>query len=300
VNPEISSTGRLVDAAARSTALDGLADAIQPPLQAWLEGEGPVRRAIKDALHGTSIGHALHPMLTDVPIGAWTVTAASDLLALCGARTGREAGDFALRIGVAGAIAAAAAGWADWSDTKDEPRRLGLLHALLNGGALACYVGSLAARRANARGLGVALSLTGYGAVVTAAYLGGELSLGMQLGVKHTAVPVEPGDAFVRVIDEADVSAGGMCAANADGVPLLVARVDGEIRAVGGVCTHRGAPLAEGERDGRCVRCPWHGSRFDLADGTVVEGPATFPLPVFDVRLADGGVSVRPRRTATG
>jgi nitrite reductase/ring-hydroxylating ferredoxin subunit len=62
------------------------------------------------------------------------------------------------------------------------------------------------------------------------------------------------------------------------------------------VCTHRGAPLADGKIEDGCVRCPWHGSRFDLADGAVVEGPATFPLAHFETKRSKGGIAVRPRR----
>jgi len=77
---------------------------------------------------------------------------------------------------------------------------------------------------------------------------------------------------------------------------VLLSRADGKLRAVSGVCTHRGAPLAQGTVEDGCVRCPWHGSRFSLATGAVVEGPATFPLAHFETKRTKGGIAVRPHR----
>lgn len=296
MNPEITSTHRPIDELARSPLLGRIAAAIQPTLLTWFEGQDAVHRPIKDVLHGTFLGHALHPMLTDVPIGAWTVTAVCDVLEIAGATSYREAADLSLSVGIAGALAAAVTGLADWADTKDEPQRIGVLHAALNSTALSCYAVSFGVRKAGLRRPGIALSLIGYGIVSAAAYLGGELSLGMQLGTKHTAVPIEPPDTFVRVCDADAVMEGAMTPVDANGVPVLLTRQEGAVRAVSGVCTHRGAPLAYGDYADGCVRCPWHGSRFSLDDGHVVEGPATFPLADFETQVADGGVSIRPRR----
>jgi nitrite reductase/ring-hydroxylating ferredoxin subunit len=115
----------------------------------------------------------------------------------------------------------------------------------------------------------------------------------MQLGVKHTAVPVDPPKDFVRVLDESALTGGAMQKAEVDTIPLLVTRFGAATHAVTGVCTHRGAPLAEGTQEGLCVRCPWHGSRFSLEDGRVIEGPATFGLASFETQIVDGAVSVR-------
>ncbi|HEY5348369.1 MAG TPA: Rieske (2Fe-2S) protein [Candidatus Lustribacter sp.] len=295
MNPEYASTDRPLDAWARNRTLTRIAERIQPVLRNLLESDAPRRRPIKDLLHGTFLGHPLHPLFTDVPIGAWTVTAVCDALELFGIRRYRDTAQTALVIGALGAAGAAVTGLADWSDTKDEPQRLGMLHALLNSAALASYAGSLVARRRGARRLGLAGAFAGYGLMATAAYIGGELSFGMQLGVKHTAVPLEPSPDFARVLDEPALTGSSMHAAETATIPLLVTRLDDRVHAVSGVCTHRGAALAEGKQEGRCVRCPWHGSRFSLEDGRVVEGPATFDLATFDTRVAGGVISARAR-----
>jgi nitrite reductase/ring-hydroxylating ferredoxin subunit/uncharacterized membrane protein len=294
MNPEYSASHRPVDAWTKNGSLTRLAEKIQPVVQGVLEGDSPVARTLKNVLHGTIIGHPLHPMLTDIPIGAWTVTVACDALDICGNSRCRAAADAALAVGIAGAVGAAVTGLADWSDTKDEPQRTGMLHAILNSAALTCYLASGAARRADARGLGIFVAFAGYALLGTAAYLGGELSLGMQLGVKHTAVPIDPPRDFMRVLDASALAPGGMQQAELATIPVLVTKIGDRTCAVSGVCTHRGAPLAEGERDGDCIRCPWHGSVFSLEDGRVHEGPATFPLAQFETRIAGGAIELRP------
>ena len=301
MNPEISTADRIVDRLARDTRLDTMADAVQPAVDAAFVGEGPTQRLLSNIFHGTWLGHPLHPLLTDIPIGAWTVGAIADLLALGGDERAQYTADVATTIGVAGAVAAAWAGWAEWSDTKDDARRLGIAHAALNGGALTLYTGSLMLRRAGKRGSATLFSLLGYALVGAGGYLGGELAYGQQLGVRHTAEPAEPPRDFIHVAALADVPPGGMLRVEAAGIPIILAQTadttpaqsGNTMRAVSAVCTHRGAPLDEGKRDGDCVRCPWHGSLFALAGGHIVEGPATFALAAFETRITETNIEIR-------
>jgi nitrite reductase/ring-hydroxylating ferredoxin subunit len=85
-----------------------------------------------------------------------------------------------------------------------------------------------------------------------------------------------------------------------DGIPVLLLRLGEDVLAMSGACSHRGAPLGEGKVEGAagdCVRCPWHGSLFSFRDGSVVEGPATFPQGKLETRIVAGQISVRaPQR----
>ena len=293
MNPEASAGNRFVDRLARDTRLDAAADAVQPAVDAVFAGDDPARKLAKNVLHGTWLGHPLHPLLSDIPIGAWTVGTIADVLALGGDERMAHAGDVATVVGTLGAVGAAWAGWADWSDTVGDPRRLGIAHALVNAGALTLYTTSIALRRSHRRGAATVASLLGYALVAGGGYLGGELAFGLQLGVRHTAEPINPPRDFTRVLAAADVPLDGFVRVTANGIPLLLSRVAGDFGVVSAICTHRGAPLAEGAREGDCVRCPWHGSLFSLADGTVVEGPASFPQPTFELRVRNGDVEVR-------
>jgi nitrite reductase/ring-hydroxylating ferredoxin subunit len=86
------------------------------------------------------------------------------------------------------------------------------------------------------------------------------------------------------------------------GFAVMVAKVDGDVLAIGAVCTHAGGPLDEGEFVGgrrRDIKCPWHGSVFSMRSGAALHGPATMDEPVFETRVAgDGVVEVRSRTAA--
>jgi nitrite reductase/ring-hydroxylating ferredoxin subunit len=167
-----------------------------------------------------------------------------------------------------------------------------MAHALLNGVGAVLYLASFGLRKAGRRKTGIALGMLGYGFAGAAAYLGGELSYGLQLGVKHTAIPVEPEPGYTAVLPEADLPEDTLTRVDYKGIPVLLRRRGRTIDAVGAVCTHRGAALDEGALEGDCVRCPWHGSLFRLTDGTIAEGPASFPLPRFTARITAGAIEI--------
>jgi nitrite reductase/ring-hydroxylating ferredoxin subunit/uncharacterized membrane protein len=290
LNPEFPLGDSAVDRLAKWAPLSNVAKAWQGAVVAAL---GKVDRRVTDALHGTPIDHALHPIVTDIPIGAWTVTTLLDVAELAGARDCAPGADAALKIGLAGAALAALSGWVDWSDTSDEPRTLGMAHAILNGAALGAYVTSLALRGSGRRTAGIAASMAGYALVSAGGYLGGELALGLQLGVKHTAAPIDPPRDWVAALAASAVADGTMKRVVVDGLPILLYRDGKNVSAVAAICTHRGAPLDEGEcKDGR-IECPWHGSVFSLENGGVEQGPATFALPRYETRTVDGTIEIR-------
>src|SRR3984893_5711262 len=143
--------------------------------------EHPQAERVMDFLHGRWLGHALHPVLTDLPIG---MCSGSLLLDLVGAH--KSAGVLSAA-GSAGAVGAAATGFADWSDTVGRDRRLGILHGLLNVGGLTLQVSSLAPRLPRRKGSAVMLSAAGLTVSSAAAYLGGELVFGRGVMVNRDA-----------------------------------------------------------------------------------------------------------------
>jgi nitrite reductase/ring-hydroxylating ferredoxin subunit len=81
-------------------------------------------------------------------------------------------------------------------------------------------------------------------------------------------------------------------AAEVDGTLLALAKVDDAWYAVETWCTHAECPLSDGWLEGAAIRCPCHGSLFDLATGAVLEGPADEPVRVFGTRVAAGRVEI--------
>ncbi|MEI4271489.1 Rieske (2Fe-2S) protein [Klenkia sp. LSe6-5] len=260
-------------------------------------------RPLQDALHGVWLGHPLHPALVAVPIGAWSTALVLDGLDAAG-RGGPGVGQAArmgVRVGVVGAAAAAATGLTDWQHTHDAARRVGMVHAALNGAALGLYGWSLADRSRGRATRARVSAATGYLLTVASGHLGGTLAHRLGIGGDHAVRTAEP-RTFTAVAEQADLTEGVPHPVDVDGVPVVLVAEDGAVHAVAGSCPHLGGPLGEGWLHRGELVCPWHGSRFDLATGEPAQGPSTASLPCFDVRTRDGRVEVRrrvPRRTAT-
>jgi nitrite reductase/ring-hydroxylating ferredoxin subunit/uncharacterized membrane protein len=256
---------------------------------------GPLGRRAKNFLHGTWLGHPLHPALTDVPIGAWTTALALDLLEALGGRDEVGPGaDAAVGLGLLGAVGAALAGLTDWEATGGQARRVGLVHGLLNLGVAGIYGASLLARRRGARGLGRGLAGAGFAVANYSAYLGGHLVYAERIGATHSHDRMQsPPAEFVPVLPEAELREGELRQVVAQGAPVVLARLGGRRYALDDTCSHLGCSLADGQLEGDSVRCPCHGSRFALADGRVLDGPATLPQPAYETRGRDGQIEVR-------
>jgi nitrite reductase/ring-hydroxylating ferredoxin subunit/uncharacterized membrane protein len=243
----------------------------------------------KDLLSGTRLGHPVHPILTDVVIGAWT---SATFLDLFGGEASEQAADRLIALGLAAVAPTALTGWSDWADAWGKARRIGLVHAGANVAGALVFASSLAARKRGSRGLGKALSLMGMGVTTFTAYLGGHLTFRKGVGVDETTFEEGPAD-WTQLMDEADLPERTPVTATVDGVTIMFYRSGEDVHAIADRCSHRGGPLHEGECDGETVTCPWHQSMFRLADGSIVRGPAIAPQPRYEVRIEGGKVLVR-------
>lgn len=291
----------LLERVAGAAELDSVAQPLAKKVSEVIP-HGPV----KDVLSGTWLGHPLHPLLTDIPIGSWT---SAMILDFFGGKKSRPAADLLVGVGVISALPTAVSGLADWSDTLGGERRLGFAHAVGNVAAVTLYALSWRARRRDKRIRGVFLGVLGSGAATAGAYIGGHLAWRLGVNVDRHAWD-HPADDWMDAAAEADLREGEPLLAKAgvrdpnavdDGQDghredVLLVRQGGAVRAIADVCGHAGGPLHDGEVDAEgCVTCPWHGSVFRLEDGSVVHGPATGPQPAYDVRVLGGRVSVRRR-----
>jgi nitrite reductase/ring-hydroxylating ferredoxin subunit/uncharacterized membrane protein len=260
---------------------DPVADAVTRAIPA-----GPA----KDVLSGVWLGHPLHPMLTDLPIGFWT---SAFMLDFVGGRDGRKAATRLVGLGVLSAVPAMFAGASDWGDTTGPARRVGLVHAAANTAAVACYGASWWNRRKGRQLRGVAYGLVGATAATLGGYLGGHLLQELGVGVDNTAFETRA-EEWRTARSAQDVTDAPRCV-DVDGAPVIVFRHRGELVALGGRCPHRGAPMADGDVDGDSIICPWHGSRFRIADGSVEQGPSARPLPAYECQVRGDVVEVRTR-----
>ncbi|MEO7445282.1 MAG: DUF2231 domain-containing protein [Ferruginibacter sp.] len=277
--------------------LDKAGEAIQPAVVNTFESAGEAGKAAKNFLHGKWLGHPLHPMITDIPLGAWTAAAVLDTYELTGEKQYAPGADAALGVGLVGAAGAAVTGITDWTGTTSIERKTGLLHGMLNMGATALYLTSWVMRRKKkSRKTAITLSMLGYGISLAAAYLGGSLVYNKQVGVNHTAVPGGYPEEFTAVLPQNELQENTLKCVRAKDVDVLLVKKNNTIYAIANTCSHMGGPLSEGKLVNDCqVHCPWHHSVFSLEDGDVVDGPATQPQPTFDVRVIDGQIEVKLR-----
>ncbi|OXB58121.1 hypothetical protein ASZ78_012526 [Callipepla squamata] len=99
-----------------------------------------------------------------------------------------------------------------------------------------------------------------------------------------------------EVCKEDDVGDGELCEVMVAGYPVLLVRNKMEFSALGSRCPHYGAPLSKGVLRGHRLRCPWHGSCFDIKTGDIEEYPSLDCLPCFKVTVEDGKVFVTAKK----
>jgi len=242
------------------------------------------RGKLRDVLHGVWLGHPVHPILVQVPVGAWLSASFLDF-------TGDEKAARRLTAaGIGAAVPAALAGAADWSEQHEQQMRVGVIHAAGNVAALGLYTASLAQHGPRA---GRLLRLAGLAAVSVSGLLGGHISFHLAGGANHAEeVPhlVEPGWQHLMLASE--LSEGKPVRQMLGEVPVVAIRSGGTVHVLADRCSHMSGALSDGEFADGCVTCPWHGSVFRIADGSVARGPATAPQPAFEVREAGGAIQV--------
>jgi len=246
----------------------------------------------RDVLHGRWLGHPVHPVLVQVPMGTWTSAAILDLLP--GQR--RTAG-LLVATGLAAAAPAALTGWVDWAELRRPQLRVGVVHAAMNSVGVGLYAASLMARLRGRSVRGRALGYAGLTAVGIGGALGGHLAYHQAAAVNHAEdVGVRTPAGWHPLGRTAEFPVGAPVRRSVGEVPVLVVRESGgDVHVLADRCSHMAGPLSEGEVVDGCVRCPWHGSVFRLSDGWNVEGPATAPQPSFETRSVDGRVEARLR-----
>lgn len=160
-------------------ALDRPVQALEPKIAAAF---GTGRRA--SVLRGEWLGHAVHPVLTDVVIGTWTSASVLDLV---GGRASQEAARKLVGTGLLAVGPTAWTGWSEWLAAGSRDKRVGLVHAAVNGVAISAYAASWVARRRGQHGTGARLAFAGAAVSGVGAYLGGHLTEARNVASHHPA-----------------------------------------------------------------------------------------------------------------
>ncbi|SDT60295.1 Ferredoxin subunit of nitrite reductase or a ring-hydroxylating dioxygenase [Pseudarthrobacter equi] len=272
----------------------------------WLDPVAKsVRKAVKkiippgwmrDVLHGVPVGHPVHPLAVQVPMGAWISAAVLD--AVPGTE---QAAKILVGVGALSAVPSAVAGFTDWTQLHPQQQRVGLIHAAANIAATTLYSASLVQRARGSHSSGKVLGYLGLAVVSGGGFLGGHLTYRQAAGVNHSEeIPHRFPSGWHALAPLAELPDGKLDKRVVAGLNLLVFREGDSVSVLSDVCSHLSGPLHEGklkssnlaDDGGPCVVCPWHRSTFSLRTGEVVAGPATARQPRFDTRITDGIVEV--------
>lgn len=254
-------------------------------------------RWLRDILHGVPLGHPLHPLAVQVPLGTWVSAAVLDTMP----GTNRAA-QMLIGVGVVSAVPTAIAGYTDWSKLHEQQKRVGLVHSAANLLATGLFAASFLQRSRGKQASGKVLSYAGLVVAAGGGFLGGHLTYRQAAGVNHTEdVPHLFPEGWHPLAPLTDIADGQLEHHSVAETSLLVFRQGDNVNVLADVCSHLSAPLHEGKIvDGGgavagsdpCVECPWHQSVFSLHTGEVVHGPATSAQPKFSTRIMNGVVEI--------
>jgi len=257
-------------------------------------------RPVKDFLNGSWLGHPIHPAVTDVPIGAFIVALVLDLVGQA------DAALVALVVGQVTFVVALVTGLADFADADGSARARATTHGTIMFVAGFVTASSMIGRMSGVVDPTVTTSLLVIGLVLVlaGAFVGGDLVFVFGNMVSRHAfrgagtkwIALDTGG----VADLADLPESTPTKMRAGINDLVVVRIGDAVHALHAVCAHAGGPLEKGTvtPDG-CLQCPWHGTRYQLADGTLRRGPAVYDQPAYEVRSTETGYEVRRRSRAS-
>ena len=245
-------------------------------------------KPIRDLLIGTWLGHPMHALLTDVPIGALTLVIILDLLGY------NAAADVALVIGILAMAGAAVVGFADYSTTDGKARVRATVHSSMMVVSMVIYLVSLGIRASgpSSRTLPIALSIVAYLVLAGGAYIGGDVAYILGNMVDRHAW--RPTGTSWKPLEVGEIAEGTLVRATLGSEPLVLVRTGATILALHDTCAHAGGRLSDGTLGNGCVECPLHGSRFEMKSGKLRRGPSVYSQPSYEVRaIATGGYEAR-------
>lgn len=274
--------------------LAGLSRWIAKLVNATYRPLGSPGKLLQDLLNGSWLGHALHPILVDVVIGGSTAAVLLLVIGWFGVEGMTTAIAWILALVCLSALAAIVSGLTDFKDTAGAEQTLAGMHGVVNiVGTIGLLVAFFAALGEAEALLAVSL-LAGYAVLSFGAFVGGHVVFKYGAMVNHNAFPRSTrAKEFTAVISLAELAEATPTKAMLGPTALVVVRRGSVVHALRETCSHAAGPLSAGELRGDSIVCPWHGSTFDLRDGSVRHGPATTRQVAYEARINGDQVEVK-------
>jgi nitrite reductase/ring-hydroxylating ferredoxin subunit/uncharacterized membrane protein len=278
-----------------SRGLNGLGNWTAGVMDGFYRILGRPGKWFQDFMNGSWLGHPLHPLLTDVVVGGFTMLIILDLVSLIFGANFRDASLIILGLTTLAGLATVLSGLTDFKDTGfDDERNITTLHGYVNMLSILVYIVAFFVRLGGAEVTGQILSIVGYLMITAGAFIGGHVVFKYGYMVNRNAfsggkrakefTPITPAPELA----ESTPTKGALGA-----TALVLVRRGDVVYALKDTCSHAGGPLSEGELRGDAIVCPWHASHFRLSDGAVLHGPAHTRQVTYRARINAGQVEVQ-------
>lgn len=280
-----------------AASLAGVSGAIASATGGAFRALGRPGRLLQDFLNGSWLGHPLHPVLTDVVVGAATVAVMLDVLRIVFRVPGLElATTWTVALTVLSALGTIVTGLTDFKDTApgSNSRNVAGLHGLINIGGTALFAVALVLRLLDHNNWAALIFVVGYGVVSVGAFIGGHVVFKYGEMVNHNAFARgKRAKEFTAVLPVAELAEATPTKTMLGATALVLVRRGDVVHALKESCSHAGGPLSQGTLVDGAIQCPWHQSVFRLRDGAVLHGPATSRQVMYLARVTDGQVEVQ-------
>ena len=254
-------------------------------------------------------GHPIHPMLIAYPIAFATAAPLLDVAGLLGDwPTLLTAAAYSSIAAVVSGLVAGLPGLVDFLfvvPPESSAKKRALYHMIVNVISLALMAAGWAFRdweTHRPETLAVVLEFAAIGFMTIGGWMGGTLVYRNQIGVDHRYAEAGKwreqyleADAagYVTVENADDLEVDQMILTHVGDKRIVLARNENGFVAFDDSCTHKGGSLAGGMMACGTVMCPWHGSQFDVNDGSVKAGPAESPIGSYQVDQSEGKVRIQ-------
>jgi nitrite reductase/ring-hydroxylating ferredoxin subunit/uncharacterized membrane protein len=252
-------------------------------------------------------GHPIHPMLIPFPFAYLFGAACIDAWARASNRRDwAHTAKHMRMLGIGTALLAAVPGIIDYFTAvppKSSAKDRATSHALCNLSALGLFAAAEAGSNGSEQPAWVVAAEAAGAALLSAGgWMGGTLVFRNQIAVDHRyadagtwepqTLPPAPQSAAIDVGPEDQLQVDQMKLLRVGDRRVVLARTEQGYVAFDDRCTHKGGPLSDGTLACGRVQCPWHGSQFDVHNGTVQHGPAERPIGTYDVETSGGRVLI--------